>query len=142
MSSLIDAYALTLLHRSRRIPANDNRAMIAFANEGLDLSFSATVYKVIDGLGNLVTKGLGKLRASRARRRSIRELDRLSDRMLADIGLYRGGIVSVVDELIAGGTPRRSEGVIRAMPTSQPTRRSRSTTTATISRSNTRGSNV
>ncbi len=118
MSSLIDAYALTLLHRSRRIPANDNRAMIAFANEGLDLSFSATAYKVIDGLSGLVTKGLGKLRASRARRRSIRELDRLSDRMLADIGLYRGGIVSVVDELIAGGTPRRSEGVVRAMPKS------------------------
>ncbi len=79
-------------------------------------SLSATAYKVIDGLGGLVTKGLGKLRASRARRRSIRELDRLSDRMLADIGLYRGGIVSVVDELIAGGTPRRSEGVVRAMP--------------------------
>ncbi len=116
MSSLIDAYALTLLHRSRRIPANDNRAMIALANEGLDLSFSATVYKVIDGLGDLVTKALGKLRASRARRRSIRELDRLSDRMLADIGLHRGGIVSVVDQLIAGGTPRRSEGVVRGIP--------------------------
>ncbi len=118
MSSLIDAYALTLLHRSRRVPANDNRAMIAFANEGLDLSFSATAYKVIDGLGDLVTKGLGKLRAARARRRSIRELYRLSDRMLADIGLHRGEIVSVVDELIAGGTTRRSRGFAQA--SSQP----------------------
>ncbi len=116
MSSLIDAYSLTIHHRSRRIPANDNRAMMAFANEGLDLSLSATAYKVIDGLGDLVTKGLGKLRAARSRRRSIRELDRLSDRMLADIGLHRGEIVSVVDELIAGGTPRRSEGVVRAIP--------------------------
>ncbi len=113
MSSLIDAYALTLLHRSRRIPANDNRAMIAFANEGLDLSLSATVYKVIDGLGDLVTKGLGKLRDSRARRRSIRELDELSDRMLADVGLHRGEIVSVVDQMIAGGTPHRTERVVR-----------------------------
>ncbi len=118
MSSLIDAYALTLLHRSRRIPANDNRAMIAFANEGLDLSLSATVYKVIDGVGGLVTKGLDKLRTSRARRRSIRELDQLSDRMLADIGLHRGEIVSVVDDVIAGGTPRRSERVVRGAPTS------------------------
>ncbi len=116
MSSLIDAYALTLRHRSRRIPANDNRAMIGFTNEGLDLSLSATAYKVIDGLGDLVTKGLGKLRASRARRSSIRELDRLSDRMLADIGLHRGGIVSVVDALIAGGTPRLSERVVRGAP--------------------------
>ncbi len=116
MSSLFDPYVLTLRHRSRRVSANDNRAMIAFANEGLDLSLSATAYKVIDGLSGLVTKGLGKLRDSRARRRSIRALDRLSDRNLADIGLYRGGIVSVVDELIAGGTPRRSEGVIRAIP--------------------------
>ena len=118
MSSLIDAYALTLLHRSRRIPANDNRAMIAFANEGLDLSFSATVYKVIDGLGGLVANGLDKLRANRARRRAIRELDKLSDRNLADIGLHRGEIVSVVDEVIAGGTPRRSERVVRGTPKS------------------------
>lgn len=113
MSSLFDAYALTLHHRSRRVPANDNDAIIAFANEGLDLSLSATVYKVIDGLGNLVAKRLGKLRDSRARRRSIRELDRLSDHMLADIGLHRGAIVSVVDAQIAGGTPRRSERVVR-----------------------------
>ncbi len=113
MSSLFDAYARTFLYRSREVPANDNRAIIGFANEGLDLSLSATAYKVIDGLGNLVTKGLGKLRASRARGRSIRELDALSDRMLADIGLHRSGIVSVVDQLIAGGTPRRSERVAR-----------------------------
>ena len=113
MSSFTDAYALTINHRSRRISANDNHAMIAFANEGLDLSLSATAYKVIDGLGNLVTKGLGKLRASRARGRSIRELDALSDRMLADIGLHRSGIVSVVDQLIAGGTPHRTERVAR-----------------------------
>jgi uncharacterized protein YjiS (DUF1127 family) len=118
MSSLIDAYALTLLHRSRRIPANDNRAMIAFANEGLDLSFSATVYKVIDGLGGLVAKGLGKIRSGRARRLAIRELDRLSNHLLADIGLHRGEIVSVVDEVIAGGTPRRSERVVRIAPKS------------------------
>ncbi len=118
MSSLFDAYARTFLYRSREVPANDNRAMIGFANEGLDLSFSATAYKVIDGLGDLVTKGLGKLQAARTRRRSIRELDRLSDRMLADIGLYRGGVVSVVDELIAGGTPRRSERVVRGTPKS------------------------
>ena len=116
MSSLFDAYARTFNYRSREVPANDNRAMIGFANEGLDLSLSATAYRVIDGLSGLVTKGLGKLRDRRARRRSIRALDRLSDRNLADIGLYRGGIVSVVDELIAGGTPRRSEGVIRAIP--------------------------
>ncbi len=118
MSSLFDAYARTFLYRSREVPANDNRAMIGFANEGLDLSLSATAYKVIDGLGDLVTKGLGKLRAARARRRSIRELDRLSDHLLADIGLHRSGIVSVVDQLIAGGTPRRSEGVVRVAPKS------------------------
>ncbi len=116
MTSLIDAYGLTLYHRSRRVPANDNDAMIGFANEGLDLSLSATVYKVIDGVGGLVTKGLDKLQAGRARRRSIRELDRLSDHMLADIGLHRGEIVSMVDEVVAGGAPRRSERVVRGAP--------------------------
>ncbi len=118
MSSLIDAYALTLYHRSRRVPANDNDAMIGFANEGLDLSLSETVYKVIDGLDGLVTKGLHKLRTARLRRRSIQELDRLSDRTLADIGLHRGEIASVVGELIAGGTTRRSRGFART--SSQP----------------------
>ena len=116
MSSLIDAYGLTLYHRSRRVPANDNDAMIGFANEGLDLSLSETVYKIIDGLDGLVIKGLHKLRTARLRRRSIQELDQLSDRMLADIGLHRGGIVSVVDQLIAGGKPRRSAGVVRGTP--------------------------
>jgi hypothetical protein len=48
--------------------------------------------------------GLDKYRAARLRRRSIRELDRLSDRTLADIGLHRSEIVSVVNELVAGGT--------------------------------------
>ncbi len=116
MYSLFDAYARTFNYRSREVPANDNRAMIGFANEGLDLSLSATAYRVIDGIGGLVTKGLGTLRAARARRSSIRELDRLSDHMLADIGLHRGEIVSVVDALIAGGTPRLSERVVRGAP--------------------------
>ncbi len=56
MSSLIDAYTLMLHHRSRRVPANDNDAMIGFANDGLDLSLSATAYKVINRLDGLVTK--------------------------------------------------------------------------------------
>ncbi len=116
MSSLIDAYALTLLHRSRRIPANDNDAIIAFANEGLDLSLSATAYKVIDGVGGLVTKLVDRVRKARVRRRSIDELSRFSDRILADIGIHRGEIVSVVDELIAGGTTRRPERVVRGTP--------------------------
>ena len=118
MSSLIDAYTLTLLHRSRQIPANDNDAVIAFASEGLGLSLSATAYKVINRLDGLVTKWLNKRRVARLRRRSIQELDRLSDRTLADIGLHRGEIVSVVDGLIAGGTTRRSRGFAQA--SSQP----------------------
>ncbi len=73
---------------------------------------------MIDGLDGLVTKGLDKLRTGRLRRRSIQEFDRLSDRTLADIGLHRGAIVSVVDELIAGGTPRRSERVVGVTPKS------------------------
>lgn len=116
MSSLFDAYALTIQHRSRRVPANDNHAMIAFANEGLDLSLSSIAYKVIDGLDGLFTKGLATLRAARVRRRSILELERLSDRNLADIGIHRSEIVSVVDDVIAGGTPHRSERVIRGAP--------------------------
>ena len=116
MSSLFDAYALTIQHRSRRVPANDNHAMIAFANGGLDLSLSSIAYKVIDGLDGLFTKGIATLRAARVRRRSILELERLSDRNLADIGIHRSEIVSVVDDVIAGGAPRRSERVIRGTP--------------------------
>ena len=55
---------------------------------------------------------------SEIRAMTIMELDRLSDRTLADIGLHRGEIVSVVDELIAGGTTRRSRGFAQA--SSQP----------------------
>ena len=114
MFSLIDAYGLTLFRRSRKVPAKDKDAMIGFANEGPDLSLSVIAYKVIDGLDGLFTKWLNKVRIARLRR-SIRELDRLT---IADIGLHRGEIVTVVDEVIAGGTTHPSKGFART--SSQP----------------------
>ncbi|MDH3474172.1 MAG: DUF1127 domain-containing protein [Rhodospirillales bacterium] len=44
---------------------------------------------------------LSRLRAWQEKRRAIRDLSRLDDHLLADIGLSRGGIRSVVESLIA-----------------------------------------
>lgn len=45
-------------------------------------------------------------------RRAVRELERLDDRTLADIGVRRGEIRRVVRELGTGVTPRRVHGVV------------------------------
>ena len=61
---------------------------------------------------NAIAKGLSAVKAAyvrgRVRQRTIRDLDALSDRELRDIGLFRGQIWSVADDLVNGATSHRT----------------------------------
>ena len=118
MYAFIDALTIAAMPRWMRGGTNDNDPWANYAGRSAEHPVGAAPFQAVDRVDGLVAKGLDKLRTSRRRRRAIRALDRLSDRNLADIGLHRGGIVSVVDEVIAGGTPRRSERVVRGTPKS------------------------
>lgn len=61
-------------------------------------------------------EGAARLRyrvgAWQRRRRAVRQLERLDDRTLADIGVRRGEIRSIVQELDRGVQPGRVHGVV------------------------------
>ncbi len=103
MYALIDALTIAVTPRWMRNGANDNDPRAHYAGHSAEHPSGAAAYQAVDRVDGLLAKGFDKLRTSWRRRRTIRELDRLSDRNLADIGLHRGEIVSVVDRLIAGG---------------------------------------
>ena len=110
MYALIDALAIAVTPRWIRGGANDNDPSAPYAGRSAARPFGAAASQTVDRVDGLVIKGLDKLRTSWRRRRAIGRIDRLSDHMLADIGLHRadiglhrGGIVSVVDRLVAGG---------------------------------------
>ncbi len=103
MYPLIDAPAIVVTPHWMRNGANDNDPRAQYVGQSVTRPDGAAGHQAFDQCDGLVTKGLDKLRTSWRRRRVIRELDRLSDRNLADIGLHRGEIVSVVDRLVAGG---------------------------------------
>ncbi len=104
MHALIDAPTIAVGPHRMRNGANDNAPRAQYAGRSADHPTGAAACQAVDRVDGLITKGLDKLRTSWRRRRAIRELDRLSDRNLTDIGLHRGEIVSVVDRLIAGST--------------------------------------
>ncbi len=103
MNALIDALTIAVTPHRMRNSANDNDPGANYAGRSAEHPIGAAPYQAVDRVDGLVIKGLDKLRTSWRRRRAIRELDRLSDRNLADIGLHRGEIVSVVDRLIISG---------------------------------------
>lgn len=103
MYAFIDALTIAATTRWMRNGANDNDPWANYASPSAEHPIGAAASQTVERVDGLVIKGLDKLRTSWRRRRAIRELDRLSDRNLTDIGLHRGEIVSVVDRLIAGG---------------------------------------
>jgi len=57
--------------------------------------------------GNIIGRLVAELRRRHRRNLSIRELRALDDRQLRDIGILRGDIPQVVDELMQTGTTTR-----------------------------------
>ena len=109
-------------HANRPNPTNDNDRAFVIAGEAPGQSLSAAVYNVLSAVVDLATGTVGAIRRSQRRRVSIRELSRLSDRQLTDIGIHRGAIETVVDKLLAAdaagsartvGRVKRTAGMAR-----------------------------
>ncbi len=103
MYALIDALTIAVTPRWMRNGANDNDPSAHYAGRSADHPIGAAAGQAADRVDGLVARIADWHRRSRRRRHSIRELSRLDDHVLADIGVRRADIASVVDGLIAGG---------------------------------------
>jgi uncharacterized protein YjiS (DUF1127 family) len=65
-----------------------------------DLALSVATYKLVDGIGRLLSSVASRYQLWRERQRTVRILSELDDRTLADIGIERHLIGEQVDSLI------------------------------------------
>ncbi len=71
---------------------------------------------LVDARGGAPFHAVEALRLWHQRRAAIRDLSRLSDHMLKDIGLHRGEIRSVVDEMTRAAAPAQRPTPVSRRP--------------------------
>ena len=103
MYAFIDALTIAAMPRWTRNGANDNDPWAHYAGQSTDHPIGTAAYQAVDRVDGLLARVSTWRHRSRRRRHSIRELSRLDDHALADIGVRRADIASVVDRLIAAG---------------------------------------
>ncbi len=72
--------------------------------------------RVLADVGGSVSRLIEGFRTARRRGAAIRELSTLSDHALKDIGLHRGEIRSVVDEMTRAAAPARRQAPVSRRP--------------------------
>ena len=83
------------------------------ANDPIDDAISVYAYKAVTAVAESVANAVGAVRTWNARNAAIRELSRLDDRLLRDIGIHRGEIRAVVDGML-GRPPARAHRPVSA----------------------------
>lgn len=88
----------------------------------LEDSLSRLGHRVVTfayAIGAIARRSAGRVRARQRQKRAVRELERLDDRTLRDIGINRADIRQVVRDVDSGITPRRVEGIASPLPVRQ-----------------------
>lgn len=93
----------------------EHRRMVRAAEQARAAAYGTVFAAIGRGLWRGVAAGLEKLRRFRMRRATIRELSALDDATLKDLGVQRGEIWHIADDLAAAATGEPP------VPTDQPT---------------------
>ncbi len=85
------------------------------ANDPIDDAISVYAYKAVTAVAESIANAVGAVRAWRARNAAISELSRLNDHLLKDIGIHRGEIRAVVDEMLSRPQAQEHRPALRAV---------------------------
>ncbi len=92
------------------------------ANGPIDDAISVYAYKAVTAIAESVTNAVGAVRAWNARNAAVRELSRLDDHMLKDIGIHRGESRAVVNERLSRPPAREHRPALRVAAAADPAR--------------------
>ncbi len=85
------------------------------ANGPIDDAISVYAYKALSAVAESVANAAGAVRAWNARNAAVRELSRLDDHLLKDIGIHRGEIRAVVNGMLSRPQAREHRPALHAV---------------------------
>ena len=84
------------------------------ANGPVDDAISVYAHKAVSVVAKSVANAVGAVRTWNARNAAIRDLSRLNDHLLKDIGIHRGEIRAVVNGMLGRPQAREHRPALRA----------------------------
>ncbi len=85
------------------------------ANGPVDDAISVYAYKAVSAVAESVANAVGAVRTWNARNAAVRDLSRLNDHLLKDIGIHRGEIRAVVDGMLSRPQAQEHRPALRAV---------------------------